>query len=181
MGGSLYGNQDQYTLLAKTAKDVTMAMEILDVGCILKNTRHKGTEIEDCLTYVPGVLIIDDLYDGKSFAKIITSGADASDFTFTDVVDAVVSTSSTSDEVTYGWAREAQLATFTQTTDDDSGAYSVNGGDYVLITTQPTTTLIYGDTVKVKLTSDPSASTASNVTLTMADATEATYDVTTAA
>lgn len=181
MGGSMYGNQDHFVLLSKTDKNTTMAMEIRDIGCVLKNTRHKNSEIEDSLLLIADVLIADDIYGGKSFAKAISSGGEKTDFTFTDVVDAVVDTASTSNKLIHAWMRETQVGTFTQTTETDDGSYSINGADFVLITDQATVTLAYGDTVEVKLTSDTSASTAANVTLTMADTTSATYDVTTAA
>lgn len=180
MGRSLYGNQNQFELLSKSVKDTVMAMEIPGVGCVVKNTRHKNIELEESMVYVPGVIITEDSYDGKKLAKLVSSGGEKTDFVYTDVTDATVDTEYESNELTYAWSRDAQLATFTQTTETDSGAYSINDGDYVLITAQPTVKLSYGDTVKVKLTSDTSAATAANVTVTMEDATEATYDVTTA-
>lgn len=104
------------------------------------------------------------------FVSVDSDDTTPSQFTFTDVTSASLSTVYTSNAITVAGINAAASISIT------GGSYSINGGSYV----SSTGTVVNGDTVAVRGTSSGSFSTAVNVVLTIGGVSD-TYSVTTLA
>lgn len=165
----LTGNQDIFELLSKSRKERIYAMEVRDIGSVVKHVKHKNSEVEISLVMVDSAIIVSDINNGKKLSKAITGG-ETSDFTIAAVTDVAVDTEVESGENTYAWSRDEIDVSV------DTGEYSINDGEYTSVAGK----MYYGDVVKVKITSSSSASTTVTVNLTIGSETRA-FDVTTAA
>ncbi len=73
----IIGKPDDFVLLCKVYSveqnwmKSTKAKYIPNIGCLVQVTTEKGSEIAEALTFVPGVVIIDDENGGK---KLIAAG-----------------------------------------------------------------------------------------------------------
>lgn len=131
----------------------------------------RGTSSTSTFTAIDVTLTI----GGVSDTFRVTTGAGPEDttpnaFTFTDVTGAAISTAYESNTITVAGITAPASMTIT------GGQYSKNGGPY----SSTTTTVVNGDTVKVKVTSSGSFSTAVSTTLTIGGVSD-TYSVTTVA
>lgn len=165
----IIGDQEIFKLLSRSSKERTYAMEVRDIGSLVKTLRHKNSEVEVALTMVNSAIIVSDINGGMKLSKAITGG-ETTDFTIAAVTGAAVDTEVESESNTYAWSRDEIDVSV------DAGEYSINDGVYTSVAGK----MYYGDTVKVKITSSSAPSTLVTANLTIGLETRA-FDVTTAA
>jgi hypothetical protein len=130
----------------------------------------RGTSSGSGLTAVNVVLTIGGVSDTFTITTAAVSDSTPDAFSFTDVTGAALSTIVESNTITVAGINVAATLTVS------GGEYSINGGGYA----SASTTVVVGNTVKVRGTSSALNSTAVNVTLTIGGVSD-TFTITTLA
>lgn len=69
------GNGDSFRLLCKASSKKqkwmksAKAYEITGIGCVVQVTTQQGDNVAEALTFVPGVVIADDINNGRKLAS----------------------------------------------------------------------------------------------------------------
>lgn len=71
----VFGNGDTFRLLCKASSKAegwmksTKAMQIDGVGCVVQVTTQQGEHVSEAVTFVPGVVIVDDEFGGRKLVE----------------------------------------------------------------------------------------------------------------
>jgi hypothetical protein len=72
----VFGNGDAFQLLCKASSEnegwmkSTKAMQIDGVGCVVQVTTQHGYNVAEAVTFVPGVIITDDINGGRKLVAM---------------------------------------------------------------------------------------------------------------
>jgi hypothetical protein len=72
-----WGNGDTFKLISKASSQnegwmkSTKAMQIDRVGCVIQVTTQQGDNVAEALSFVPGVMIYEDIVDGVVVSRKI--------------------------------------------------------------------------------------------------------------